>query len=52
MKKNNGFIYNSIKGIGIIFRSEPKLLLLHSFFTFLHGLSWTLQVVFTQRFSD
>ena len=52
MKKNRGFVYNSIKGIGIIFHSEPKMLLLNSLFTFLHGLSWTLQVVFTQRFFD
>jgi ATP-binding cassette subfamily B protein len=50
--KKNGFIYNGIKGIRIMFHSEPKMLLLHSFFTFLHGLSWTLQVVFTQRFFD
>lgn len=52
MKKGNGFIYNSIKGIHIMFHAEPKMLLLHIFFTFLHGLSWTLQVVFTQRFFD
>lgn len=52
MKKGNGFICNSIKGIRIMLQAEPKMLLLHIFFTFLHGLSWTLQVVFTQRFFD
>lgn len=52
MKKGNGLIYNSIKGIRIVFHAEPRMLLLHVFFTFLHGLSWTLQVVFTQRFFD
>lgn len=51
-KKYNGFIFNSIKGIHIMLQSEPKMLLTHIFFTFMHGLSWTLQVVFTQRFFD
>lgn len=35
-----------------MYRAEPKMLLLNIFFTFLHGLSWTMQVVFTQRFFD
>lgn len=52
IKKGNGFLYSSIKGIRIMLQSEPKMLLLHIFFTFLHGLSWTLQVVFTQHFFD
>ena len=52
MKKENGFISNSIKGIRIIYRAEPKMLFLHIFFTFLHGLSWTMQVVSMQRFFD
>lgn len=52
IKKRNSFIYNSIKGIHIMFCFEPKMLLLHIFFTFLHGLSWTLQVVFIQKFFD
>lgn len=52
MKKQKGIIYNSIKGIPILFKAEPGMLLTHEVFTFFHGLSWMLQVVFTQRFFD
>lgn len=50
--KNNSFMHNCIKGLGIMFRSEPRMLLLQILFAFLHGLSWTLQVIFTQKFFD
>jgi ATP-binding cassette subfamily B protein len=52
MRKSDGFIYNSMIGIRIMLNSEPKMLSLHCFFTVLHGLSWTLQVIFTQKFFD
>jgi ATP-binding cassette subfamily B protein len=52
MKQGKGIIANSIRGIKIMFHAEPKVLLLHCAFTVLHGLSWTLEVVFTQRFFD
>jgi len=43
---------SSIKGLGIILRSEPKMLLIQCFLSGVHGLSWVLQVVFIQRFFD
>lgn len=43
---------SSIKGLGIIFRSEPKMLLIQCFLSGMHGFSWVLQVVFIQRFFD
>ncbi|MFQ9984500.1 MAG: ABC transporter ATP-binding protein [Lachnospiraceae bacterium] len=52
MKKGSGFLYTSIQGIRFILHTETGMLLLHLLFTFLHGISWTLQVVFTQRFFD
>ncbi|MDR1616859.1 MAG: ABC transporter ATP-binding protein/permease [Syntrophomonadaceae bacterium] len=52
MKKGKGFVVSSIKCIGIIFDDEPKMLVLHCSFTIAHGLSWALQVVFTQIFFD
>lgn len=50
--KNKGLFYYGIKSIQIIFQAEPKRQVLKCLFAFLHGLSWTLQVVFTQRFFD
>lgn len=47
-----GFLTGSIKGLKIILQSEPKKLFVQCLFTIAHGLSWTLQVVFTQRFFD
>jgi ATP-binding cassette subfamily B protein len=52
MLKRSGFIKNSIKGIQIVFRHEPRKLIANNFISFLHGLSWILQVVFMQRFFD
>ena len=52
MRKGKGFIYNSIKGIHLMFQYELKVLLLQIFYSFLHGLSWAMQVMFTQRFFD
>jgi ATP-binding cassette subfamily B protein len=52
MRKGKGFIFTGAKSIGVIFSAEPKIVFLHSLFTVLHGLSWALQMLFTQRFFD
>lgn len=52
MKIKSGFIFSTIKGIQLMYQYEAKMLLKHIFFSFLHGSSWAIQVVFSQRFFD
>lgn len=51
-KKRKGLLAGCLRSLKVVWKAAPKVLLLHSCFTILHGLSWTLQVVFAQRFFD
>jgi len=41
-----------LRSLKVVWKAAPRILLLHCCFTILHGLSWTFQVMFTQRFFD
>lgn len=51
-KKRKGLLAGCQRSLKIVWKAAPRVLLLHCCFTILHGLSWTMQVVFTQLFFD
>lgn len=51
-KKRKGLLAGCLRSLKVVWKAAPGILLLHCCFTILHGLSWTLQVVFAQRFFD
>lgn len=50
--KKNSFIRTALNSLKIIWRASPSKLLLRSLFGVLHGISWVLEVIFTQYFFD
>ena len=50
--KKNSFIRTALNSLKIIWRASPSKLLLRSLFGVLHGISWVLEVIFTQHFFD
>ena len=51
-RKRKGLLAGCLRSLKVVWEAAPGILLLHCCFTILHGLSWTLQVVFAQRFFD
>jgi ATP-binding cassette, subfamily B, bacterial len=50
--KSNGFFINSFRCLKLIFKIHPTMTFLYIFVTFIHAISWVLQVLFMQRFLD
>ena len=50
--KKNSFIRTALNSLKIIWRASPSKLLLRSLYGVLHGISWVLEVIFTQYFFD